>query len=106
MNFEWTFRAGDLLTFVGGVVVAATFLYNRGRRDSRLEEAMTLCLKEISQIKSELSEFSKAITQLAVQKERMDGMSDRLNMMDRRYDEIRHGDGFVRGPSGIDREYK
>jgi hypothetical protein len=98
MNFEWTFRAGDLLAFIGAAGAAAAFLYRRGGSDVELKLAVAACLKEMSEIKSELSEFGKAMTKLAVQETKID-------LLMKWYDELRRGDGFVRGQSGIDREF-
>lgn len=98
MIFEWTFRAGDILTFIGGVGVAAAFLYRRGGDDASLKAAMARCLEEISQMKGELQEFGKAMTKLAVQETKID-------LLMKWYDELRRGEGFVKGDRGIDREF-
>lgn len=87
-NFEWTFRAGDVLTFVGGVGVAAAFLYRRGGDDASLKSAMARCLDEISEMKKELQEFSKAMTKLAVQETKID-------LLMKWYDELRRGKGII-----------
>lgn len=101
MNFEWTFRAGDILTFIGGCAAAAAFLYRRGGSDVELKLAVAACLKEISEIKVELSEFGKAMTRLAVQE-------TKINLLMKWYDELRRGKGWVAGHSsdGVDGEYK
>jgi hypothetical protein len=101
MNFEWTFRAGDVLTCIGGFAVAAAFLYKRGGSDVELKIAVAACLKEISEMKAELSEFGKAITRLAVQE-------TKVNLLMKWYDELRRGKGWVQGHEvdTIDGEYK
>lgn len=96
--FEWTFRAGDVLTFVGGIGVAAAFLYRRGGSDADLRSAMSRCLDEMSEMKAELSEFGKAMTKLAVQETKID-------LLMKWYDELRRGEGFVKGARGVDREF-
>ncbi len=98
-EFEWTFRAGDVLTFIGGIAVAAAFLYRRGGSDTELKMAVSACLKEISAIKSELSEFGKAMTKLAVQETKID-------LLMKWYDELRRGKGWVHGSDGVDGECK
>lgn len=101
MNFEWTVRAGDVLTLIGGLGVAAAFLYRRGGADVELKLAVTACLKEISEMKTELSEFGKAMTRLAVQE-------TKINLLMKWYDELRRGKGWVAGhdADGVDGEYK
>lgn len=99
MVFEWTFRAGDILAFIGCMSAAAAFLYRRGGSDVELKLAVAACLKEISQMKAELSEFSKAMTKLAVQETKID-------LLMKWYDELRRGRGWVQGESGVDHEYK
>ena len=88
LAFEWTFRAGDVLTFVGGVGVAAAFLYRRGGDDASLKAAMARCLDEISAMKTELAEFGKAMTKLAVQETKID-------LLMKWYDELRRGKGMI-----------
>jgi hypothetical protein len=88
LTFEWTFRAGDLLTFIGGLSVAAAFLYRRGGSDAELKFAVTACLKEISAMKAELSEFGKAVTRLSVQETKID-------LLMKWYDELRRGKGII-----------
>src|ERR1700731_4527078 len=99
MLFEWTFRAGDIASLVGGIAVAAAFLYRRGGSDADLQSAVSACLKEMSAIKSELAEFGKAMTKLAVQETKID-------LLMKWYDELRRGEGYVKGERGIDRVYK
>ena len=96
--FEWTFRAGDLLTFAGGVFVAAAFLFRSGGNLGRLETAMSRCLEEISEMKKEMSEFGRAMTRMAVQETKID-------LLMKWYDELRNGKGWVQGERGIDHEY-
>lgn len=99
MIFEWSFRAGDILTFFGAVGAGMAFLYRRGGSDVELKLAVAACLKEMSEMKSELSEFGKAMTKLAVQETKID-------LLMKWYDELRRGEGWVKGEHGIDREYK
>ena len=88
-TFEWTFRAGDILTFIGGIAVAAAFLYRRGSNDAELKAAVSACLREISEMKSELSEFGRAMTRMAVQETKID-------LLMKWYDELRNGKGIVK----------
>lgn len=101
MNFEWTLRAGDVLTLIGGLAAAAAFLYRRGGSDLELKLAVAACLKEISEIKLELSEFGKAMTRLAVQE-------TKINLLMKWYDELRRGKGWVQGhdDDALNGEYK
>ena len=87
-SFEWTFRAGDVLTMVGGIFVAGALLFRTGGNLGRLETAMARCLEEISQMKGELSEFSKAMTKLAVQESKID-------LLMKWYDELRNSKDIV-----------
>ncbi|SEE51736.1 hypothetical protein [Bradyrhizobium lablabi] len=102
ISFEWSFRAGEVLTFagtmIGGLGVAAVFFYRRGGDDTELKAAVSACLKEISEMKTELSEFGKAMTRMAVQETKID-------LLMKWYDELRRCQGFVKGERGIDREF-
>lgn len=88
IDFEWSFRFGDVLSCVGGLSIAGAFLFTQGRKYGKLEAAMIRCLEEISSIKVELTVFSAAMTRLAVQE-------DRVNLLMRWYDELRNGRGII-----------
>jgi hypothetical protein len=90
LGFEWSIRFGDILTFAGGLFVAATLIFGTGRSTGKLETAVTACLKEISEMKSELSEFGKALTKIAVQETKVD-------LLMKWYDELRRGIGKIDG---------
>ena len=86
--FEWTFRAGDMMTLIGGICVAGALLFKSGGNLAKLETAMEQSLEEITQIKGELSEFGKAMTRMAVQETKID-------LLMKWYDELRNGKGLV-----------
>lgn len=68
----------NLLGFIiGGIVIAVTMRLN-----------LKYLQEEVKELKGETKELSKAVTALAVQEARLD-------MLDRRYEELRHGEGFV-----------
>jgi cob(I)alamin adenosyltransferase len=87
-NFDWSIKFGDVLTLAGAVYVGSTFLYRRGGSDAVSDRTLHAITKEISEIKSELSEFSKALVQLAVQ-------DTKIDMLMKWYDELRRGIGKV-----------
>jgi cell division protein FtsL len=43
---------------------------------------------DVTELKAEVKQFSQILTELALQ-------SQRIDMLDRRYEELRHGEGFV-----------
>jgi hypothetical protein len=91
MNFEWTFRAGDILTFIGGLSVAAAFLYRRGGDDISVKLSLKTMAEQMAEMKTELSEFGKAMTKLAVQETKID-------LLMKWYDELRRGVGKIEQP--------
>jgi hypothetical protein len=104
--FEWTVRAGDILTFVGGIVVAATFLYRRGGFDTTVKMTLTALTEEVSASKietkesigamqSEIKKIGEVLINQADQNRRIIHLEDDVR-------ELRHGRGFVQGNRGID----
>lgn len=107
--FEWTIRAGDLLTFVGGVAVAASFLYRRGGTDattainlqsltSEVADSKRETKESIAGIQAEIKKIGDVLINQADQNRRIIHLEDDVR-------EIRHGRGFVQGIGGVDREY-
>lgn len=88
MNFEWTFRAGDILTFIGGIGIAAAFLYRRGGDEVTVKITLQAMTEQLAEMKTELSEFGKAMTRMAVQETKID-------LLMKWYDELRNGKGII-----------
>lgn len=105
IEFNYTISWGEIFAGCSGLCAAAAFLFRKGGDIAKLNMAVENALTEISELKQEISKIGQILTQVAVQNERMDNMGQRQNLMDRRLDELRHGDGWVRGPKGIDKEY-
>ena len=107
--FEWTFRAGDVLTLVSGLAVAAAFLYRRGGSDATTVVNLQLLTTEVADSKRETKESIGAIqTEIKKIGEVLINQADqnrRIIHLEDDVRELRHGNGFIRGPSGIDREY-
>lgn len=109
LAFEWTFRAGDVLTFVGGMVVAGSFLYRRGGAEattgvllgtltSEVADSKRETKESIAGIQTEIKKIGDILINQADQNRRIIHLEDDVR-------ELRHGHGFVRGDLGIDREY-
>lgn len=50
---------------------------------------------DIVEIKMDLKILNKVITDVALQNQRLDNQGDRLNRIDIRMDELRHGRGYI-----------
>lgn len=98
ISFEWTIKFGDLLTVVSALVIAAAFLHKRGGQEASVQVTLTELAKDFGEMKDQMMAFSKAISDIAVQRVE-------INLLMKWYDELRRGEGFVRGGRGIDREY-
>lgn len=49
----------------------------------------------IRELKAEVLKLGEILTKLAVQDTRINNIADRVALLDARYEEIRHGEGFV-----------
>lgn len=98
LTFEWTVKLGDILTVVGAIGVAAAFLYNRGGKETSAQMTLNNLAKEFSEMKTEVKSLSETLQKVAIQEMKID-------LLMKWYDELRHGEGFVKGSRGIDREY-
>ena len=98
ISFEWTIKLGDILTMGGAFVVAAAFLYRRGGQEVGMRITLEALTKELTEMKTEFKSFGETLGKVAIQEMQ-------IGMLMKWYDELRHGEGFVRGTRGIDREY-
>mgnify|MGYP003387214218 CR=1 FL=1 len=105
IDFSHTMTWGELWTGFSGLCIAASFLFRKGGDMAKLKMAVENALTEISELKQEVSQVGQILIKLAVQNEQLNNIGQRMNMMDRRYDELRRGDGYIHGPRGVDKEY-
>lgn len=84
--------AVETVTIVGSV---ATVVYKLGRAVEKFEAIGRQQASEIKDLKDSVRTISDVITKVAVQKQRMDSIEERLTRQDRMIDELRHGAGFI-----------
>ncbi len=85
VSIDTAFKLIEIASILGGGGLVA---FRLGRNSQVVREAMRQQAAEIAMLKDEIKELSKLVTEVAVQ-------SSRLDMLEKRYDELRHGEGFV-----------
>lgn len=74
------------LLFAGGMV-----FYRLGG----IAQQFKIHSQEISDLKITVQKTAELITEMAIQTTRMDAMAQRLNLVEKWYDELRRGIGFI-----------
>ncbi len=98
MMIDYTITVGNLFeiaAIIGGGFIAL------GNIKSNIGTLST----EVSKMQAEIEKLSEVVARQAKAEGRLDAMDTRLSGFDRDIRELRHGDGFIKGPRGIDREY-
>ena len=92
-------QIGEIVSIVGGGLIA---LITFGRFTGRLEttiaasSARTDALQqEIGELKEETKKIAELVTGLAVTTTRLDAFSQRVLLLEKWYDELRRGEGYV-----------
>ncbi len=85
-------KIATLVSIIGG---GGIIIWRMSRAVTRFELIGGIQAKEIGSIRDEMVELRKLMTAVAVQKERLDAQGERLNLLDHRYEELRHGEGYV-----------
>lgn len=92
---DWNVRIGDLLVVASLVGTGIVYAFKSGR----FAESIANMQEEIVALKNNLKVIGDVLTMVAVQKTEIKNIQEDIK-------ELKHGDGFVRGPKGIDREYE
>ena len=92
-------------TLIGIVVQTALFLSGGYAMVLRNDWSNRNLKSEVQGIQIELKKLSEVVTQMAVQTVRIDNLSDQFTMLQRNVEDLRRGNGFVRGRSGIEGEH-
>jgi hypothetical protein len=85
VTLDTIFKVVEIISILGGGGLVA---FRLGKNSQAVREAMRTQQAELSALKDEIKELSKLVTEVAVQ-------SKRLDILEQRYDELRHGEGFV-----------
>lgn len=96
ISFDWSIRAGDVLTMVGALGVAGGILYRRGRDESALETAVKNCLEEISTLREEITALNNEMKQFATIIAKIAVQETKVELLMKWYDELRRGIGVIR----------
>lgn len=81
---EWTIRFGDLLTICTFVFVFIVYTYKLGG----FTEHNRIMQDDVEELKLAVRDVTKVLTQVAVQQTRLDGQSERMNILERRIEEL------------------
>ena len=84
-SLDTAFKLIEIVSILGGGGLVA---FRLGKNSQVVREAMRQQATEIAALKDEIKELSKLVTEVAVQ-------SKRLDILEQRYEELRHGEGFV-----------
>ena len=88
VDFDWTVRLTDIVTWVGLLGAGATYFINKGKEETVLEDSVKQALLELTEVKKQVTKFNEVASDFAVQKMQ-------IALLMKWYDELRRGEGFV-----------
>jgi hypothetical protein len=98
MVIDYTISIGNIFeigSIIGGGFAVFFTLKNNVATLKEDVEAMQKEIKKLGEVLIDLARFD----------EKLSNLDRRVTVHDKKIDEIQHGDGFIRGPRGVDREY-
>lgn len=99
ITIDYTIPLGDIIKvaiLAGGGVLALVKLNNN-----------VVSLKvDVGSMQTEIKKLGEVLIAQASLRGEIQGLGTRLSMAESDIRDLRHGDGFIRGPHGIDHEYK
>ena len=75
----------------GGLLV----MFKMGQMTAKFEVLIRGQGAEITELKANVIAMREVITNVAVQKSRLDNQADRMGQIERRLEEMRHGQGYI-----------
>lgn len=85
-------RLAEILSIIGGGGIVA---FRLGRSTEKMQAAVDKQAELAKQQNEEISELKKEIKQIGVILTSLALQEQRLDMLDKRYEELRHGEGFA-----------
>jgi hypothetical protein len=91
-ELDLAIKALELVGFLGS---AALILFRMGRITERFEMIGKYQAQEITELKIGVEKLSLLMTEVALQKQRLDTMDFRQGVLDKRYEDLRRGVGKI-----------
>jgi hypothetical protein len=85
----------DTTVSLGNVFTIGAVIFSAGGFYVATRIGMNSMSKAIGVLTEDVKELNKLMTSVAVQNQRLDNVGERLNMVERRYDELRRGEGLI-----------
>ncbi len=85
----------ESITIVGIAIQTVLFLIGGYALIIRNDESNKILARRVESIEEEMKAMAKVVTQIAVQTVRIDHIHERINLLDKRVDDLRHLDGLV-----------
>ena len=84
-----------LISIAISVTTGIGFIWAIKASVSVLESRLTAQDRIIAGVEAELKKLNQVVTDLAVQNQRIGTIEERQERLEKRYEELRHGEGFV-----------
>lgn len=98
MTIEWSISVGNIIQIAviagGGLLAFAA-----------MKVTVANLKEDVGSLKTEVKNFGSVLVKMADMRGEIRVLDTRVAAAEQDIREIRHGDGFIRGPRGIDREY-
>src|SRR5258706_8182525 len=95
----------EYVTLIGIIIQTGLYLLGGYALVIRNDASNMTLREQVKQIQDELKALATVITAMAVQEEKTNGLTNRMNQLDDKLERLRRGDGFVAGSRGIEREH-
>jgi pilus assembly protein TadC len=91
INFSNQIDLGHLMILIGYIVTAIAFIYGMRGQINRVGDRMDGFVERMAAVENEMKKLTDIAVALARYDERILAMTTRLNLMDKRWEELRHG---------------
>lgn len=91
---DWNVRLGDILVIVSlfGAIIAYAF------KAGGLSQTIDVINNDVKELKKEQKEIADILVQVAVQQNQISNQGERLNLIDKKIEDLRSGRGFIVPP--------
>lgn len=105
MVIDWSISIGNISILCGLICTVLLYAFRSGK----FAESIAAMKEDLKQMKVVSEKLADLLTVVAVQTNRMDNTAERVNLIDKRIEDLRKGHGWITGHTdrqGIDGEYK
>lgn len=95
INIDWSISVGNIVTIASVFIAFGTWLWRSGGKSEKTDMAIEKLEEGFEKLEKNVEKIADAVIQVSVQKVQIDSLQMQYALMDKKFEDLRRGQGFV-----------